>query len=127
MDRPNTIVSAIYGYTVCLIAILLFVAGSVGFVNNAFRTANLGFEGSHYRMGVRRADAPVAYAPTGIAQRRDSFRGATIERGRRNAVRGLVVSLVLLIISVVIFRWHWRWLNAPAFQRSELPNTIAGS
>jgi hypothetical protein len=126
MDRSHTIVSAIYGYTVCLIAILLFVAGSVGFVNNAFRTANPGLEGSHYRMGVRRADAPIVSAPFAIAQPPNTFRGGMIARGRLNAVRGLVVSLVVLIISIVLFRWHWGWLNAPALQRSESPKAIEG-
>lgn len=129
MDRSHTIVSAIYGYTVCLIAILLFVAGSVGFVNNAFRTANPGLEGSPYRigMGVRRADPPAVSAPFGMAQPPNRFHGAMIARGRLNAVRGLVVSLVVLIISVVLFGWHWRWLNAPAVQRSDSPKAIEGS
>ncbi len=124
VDRSNNTVPAIYGYTVCLIAVLLFVAASVGFVNGVFRTVNPGFEGSHHRMSVpwSRPDgfhgtvpgvAQTGSAPGSMDQRRDTFRGATIARARLNAVRGLAVSLVLLIISIVLFRGHWRWLNAP--------------
>lgn len=124
MDRSSNTVSAIYGYTVCLIAVLLFVAASVGLVNGVFRTMNPGFEGSHHRMsmpwsrthgfqGTLPRVAQTGSAPGSLAQRRNTFRGAMIVRARLNAVRGLVVSLVLLIISIVLFRGHWRWLNAP--------------
>lgn len=123
MDRSNNTVPAIYGYTVCLIAVLLFVAASVGFVNGVFRTVNPGFEGSHHRismpwsrphefLGTVSTVAQSGSAPDSMNQRRNAFRGAMIARARLNAVRGLVVSLVLLIISIVLFIGHWRWLNA---------------
>jgi hypothetical protein len=109
MDHSNNTVRAIYGYAVCLIAVLLFVAASVGFVNGVFRTVSPGFEGSHHRMSLPWSGS----APGSIEQRRNVFRGAMITRARLNAVRGLVVSLVLLIISIALFSGHWRWLNAP--------------
>jgi hypothetical protein len=124
MDRSNNTVPAIYGYTVCLIAVLLFVAASVGFVDGVFRTVNPGFEGSHHRMSVPWSRphgfqvtvpsvARTGSAPDLMGVRRNTFRGAMIARARLNAVRGLVVSLVLLIISIALWRGHWRWLNAP--------------
>ncbi len=140
MDRSNSTVSAIYGYTVCLIAVLLFVAGSVGFVNGVFRTVSPGLGGSHHRMGMRwsrphgfhgfgqrggrygqlnaaQGTSPdVAQTGSAIgatAPRPNTFCSAMIARARLNAVRALVVSLVVLIISIVLFRGHWRWLNVP--------------
>jgi hypothetical protein len=100
MDRSNNTESAIYGYTVCLIAVLLFVAASVGLVNGVFRTMNPGFEGSHHRMsmpwsrthgfqGTLPRVAQTGSAPGSLAQRRNTFRGAMIARARLNAVRGL--------------------------------------
>jgi|ERR1700729_2886530 hypothetical protein len=133
MDRSNNIVPAIYGYTVCLIAVVLFVAGTVGIVNNVFRTMNPGFEGSRHRMSMRWSrphgfrvlgqrqlnttqstppDVVQTGSATGVmAQRPNTFRGAMIARARLNAVRALTVSLVLSIISIVLFTGHWRWLN----------------
>ena len=124
MDRSSNTVSAIYGYTVCLIAVLLFVAASVGFVNGVFRTVNPGFEGLHHRTsmlwsrphGFQGAVPSVAHtgsATGSMDRRRNTFRGAMIAQARLNAVRGLVVSLVLLVISIALFGGHWRWLNAP--------------
>jgi hypothetical protein len=122
MDRSNTTVPAIYGYTVCLVAVLLFVAASVGIVNNVFRTVNPTFEGSHHRISMRwsRPHGLHGFGQRGgdVAQ---TGRGAMIARGRLNAVRALVVSFVLLVISIALFTGHWRWLNARRGGLTALP------
>jgi hypothetical protein len=93
MDRSSNTVSAIYGYTVCLIAVLLFVAASVGLIDGVFRTVNPGFEGSHHRMsmpwsrahgfqGTLPSVAQTGSAPGSVAQRRNTFASAS-ERGTR--------------------------------------------
>jgi hypothetical protein len=126
------IVPAIYGYTVCLIAGLLFVAGSVGVVNGAFRSVSPSIAGSHHRTSMRWS-RPHRFqsfgqrrgvsAPGSMDQARNAFRGAAIARARLNAARALVVSLVVLLISIVLFRGHWKWLNAP---RAGLATAHAG-
>src|ERR1700729_4359213 len=119
-NSSNNTVPAIYGYTVCLIAVLLFLAGSIGVVNNAFRTVNPGL-GSHHRMSMGWLHSRGFH---GFGRREGAFgrlnaaQGtspdvARTARARLNAVRALTVSLVLLIISIVLFRGHWRWLNGP--------------
>lgn len=110
MGPSNNTVPSIYGYTVCLIAVLLFVAASVGFVNGVFGTVNPSFEGSHHRVSLPWSRSHGFHGRvSGLAQ--TGFAPGSM--GQRRSIRGLVVSLVLLLISIALFRGHWRWLNAP--------------
>ncbi len=40
-------------------------------------------------------------------------RDAMIGHSRLAAVRSFVVDLVLIAVAVLLFGWHWRWLNEP--------------
>ncbi len=136
----SSVVASIYGYLVCLIAVLLFVGNSAGFINNAFRIASPGLSEMHGphmfvrsfgprggfgpglppEPGIEVGQVPV---PAGVSpspgpsgkpetQRLDIVRSEILGEGRLNAVRGLVVNIVLLIISVLLFRAHWTWLGS---------------
>ena len=146
---PNRIVSSIYGYGVCLIAIVVFLVSVAAFVSSAFRTADpalgahrqravmRGFGGPQSFMHRGRFGEPGRYghrrtygssgAPRGTrmnaaqgvsptsssSQRVIAFRNARIARDRLEAVRSLTISFVLIVVSVLLFLGHWRWLNAP--------------
>jgi hypothetical protein len=158
VDRSR-IIPTIYGYAVCLIAIIVFLISISGFVNNIFRTGYPGSEGfhgriathgfragrfkhsafGHWSMGHRsfgrrglghgafnqrsglpgtsqRALPNATQGSPAIGaqnQRFANFRNAFIARARLNAVRLLAIDFVLLIVSVLLFVGHWRWLNHP--------------
>jgi hypothetical protein len=96
--REPGVVGSVYGYLICVIAILLFIRSGAGFVNSAFALA-----------GVPTAWHPYHGAAMGMA----SHFGAGAGRGHLFALRGLVVNALLLTIAVLLFRWHWRWLQQP--------------
>jgi len=143
--QRSSIIGDIYGYLVCLLAIVIFVHSAAGFVNSAFgfagaRVAAHGFPapmmmiaarqpGGGMRIwsggmrppwtgGMYRHRGPGAVVPPNPA--------ATLQPGAPNVlptvtvarmrphgpiVRGLVLDLILMILAVLLFRWHWRWLQ----------------
>jgi hypothetical protein len=132
MDTKPNRVPQIYGYTVCVIAVVMVLICASVIVNNLFDLANpiqagLGFESSissfeAYKATYQKDQRAVA-GGTGGEVRPDTLSEATL-RARYEAVRAdriarvrfqswkaIVTSGLLLLISVVLFVLHWRWVR----------------
>jgi hypothetical protein len=125
--RNYGIIANVYGYLICVVAVLLFIHSAAGFVNSAFRFAGpSGMRHHHrvaaiygpgserwawHRMQPQALSKPGAVAPSvpGTFGARAAARG----RWELAAVRGLVLNLILLAIAALLFRWHWHWLQRP--------------
>ena len=119
----------VFGYLVCLLATIIFFVSVAAIVNNAFQVVH---PTAQPRMFVRhmgsRFGGPTwvgrrnqqAQAPLGSGSGADA-RAPGLDRGplrdhfiagaRYNAVRRLVVALVMLALSIVVFRRTFFWLN----------------
>ena len=126
--QRSSIIGDIYGYLVCLLAIVIFVHAAAGFINSAFGAT--GGQG----MGFHRTVLMTMRGGPGGPMWRGQMRGA-MPRWNMNpgvamspppgapqvqaalrlrhgpSVRGLVLNAVLLLIAVLLFGWHWRWLQ----------------
>jgi len=139
--QRTSIVADIFGYIVCLLAVAIFFISAAGVVNNAFRVVHptaqhrmfAGFNtgrgfGMHRRFGLEprfgggwmgrqsgQTQAPLAsQSATGTqtpAMNRETMRARFIADARYDAVRRLVVALVMLILSIAVFRRTFQWLN----------------
>ena len=139
MDKPNR-VPQIYGYTVCLVAVITFLISANSLVQNAFTMANplqggqsrFGGEPSitsfeAYRATYERErpgpgpDAKSRAADTAseatMRTRYEALRTDRIERARFESLRSVTSSLLLLALSIALFTLHWRWLRGK--ERSE--------
>lgn len=120
----RSIIGSIYGYLVCLLAIVIVVHSAAGFVSGIFGMASPGAGfGPHAPMmgtGVMRAErapdyfffrTPPEFDPNmrGKIDIRAGMAGAE----RVQAARVFVVSLVLGVFAVFLFLFHWRWLENP--------------
>ncbi len=122
--KPNRIPQT-YGYTVCVIAVVTFLICTSVVVNNLFDfvnpiAASSGMESTYeiWRANYR----PPASAP-GVQPQRDTTSEVTLRRRyedlrqqrilrmRFEASKALVTSGLLLVISVVLFVLHWRWMK----------------
>lgn len=134
MERPNR-VAQLYGYAVCLIAVIVFLISANSLVENAFTLANP-LRGGGNRFGLEPAISSFeAYRATATRENRlnpnsgsatvpppdnvlraryDVLRADRIDQTRFEAERSLTTSGLLLLLCVVLFVLHWRWLRAAA-------------
>lgn len=132
MERPNR-VAQLYGYAVCLIAVVVFLTSANSFVDNLFSVANplrgsgdrfgaqpsvTSFEA--YRATVNReprvpgpagSAAPATVPDSVLRARYEALRADRIDQARFDAERRLTTSGLLLILSVALFIIHWRWVR----------------
>jgi hypothetical protein len=136
MERPSR-VAQLYGYTVCLIAVVVFLASTNSLLENAFtltnplqsRESEYGIEPSvssfeAYRTTYDRERqlraSPGAIvagdsAPEAVLRARyEVLRNDRIQRVRFRAQRALATSTLSLILAIALFAIHWRWLRAPS-------------
>jgi uncharacterized membrane protein YidH (DUF202 family) len=136
MERPSR-VAQLYGYTVCLIAVVVFLISTNSLVENAFTLANpvlareseYGIEPSvssfeSYRSTYDRdrqfRASPGAMVTTDsvpetvLRARYEVLRADRIQRVRFHAQRALAGSFLSLILAIALFVIHWRWLRAPS-------------
>lgn len=131
MDQPRWI-PQLYGYTVCLIAVVTILISLNSIVNNVFefaepemsREVTGEFGGRsleacrqrYVRMtGPSRADgtAVMAQLPPdstlmALCQEERADRVAAV---RHRALRSLVTSTLMLLVALLLFGVHWRWLR----------------
>ena len=130
VDRPNRIAQW-YGYSVCLVAVVVLLLTLTAMVNSLFTLANplhgendfgpalSSFEAyrathdqSQYldpteREAVRRAPPSDAELRT----RYTALRADRIERNRYGAQRSLVGAGLMTLFAAALFLFHWRWLR----------------
>jgi len=138
MDRINNRIAHIYGYAVCLTAIIVMFFAVRQIINASINLSNplRADMGGYSRMGLPLTDfelykvearrrprfpmypgaAPQAVQPADTAEAElrkqyDAERTAAIDSGRFQATRSLVANLLLLIFAVIAFGLHWRWLK----------------
>ena len=136
MQRINRI-AQVYGYAVCLVAILTILIGVTQIVNAAFnlssplraegfgRGGSLTSYSSYKREQLQRVNAPersragvtgrdsVTAVPTD-AEIRQMFEDERLEQignVRFRAMRTLVTSMLVILIATGLFFMHWRWLR----------------
>jgi hypothetical protein len=139
VDRANR-VAQLYGYTVCLVAVVTVLFAVPSSTNALFRLSDpLQAQGSFepilssfdaYKAtwergrGIPGADEAKPGTPPSEGELRQSYEALRADRiasNRYDARRSLVTSTLLLILALGLFAWHWRWL------RDRVPNPIGGA
>lgn len=135
MIDSNTRMAQAYGYVVCLIAVVVALIALAGTVNGLFDYADPVHSDRYGRSGMSvtsfnaykreyysRQPARAGSGPNGTAQR-DSVSDATlrqmyqedradqIDNTKFRALKALVSSVLLLLVSIVLFFFHWKWLR----------------
>ena len=139
MERPSWIPS-LYGYAVCLIAVVTLLIGTANFVEAIFVRANplqardyaygpggaslISFEAYRAtypselmtrptRTGPPREAAPGDTLTTAeLRARYEALRADRIGRASFEGTQRLVKHGLLILLAVVLFLTHWRWLRS---------------
>ena len=133
VERPER-VPQLYGYTVCLIALIWALASLMSMIGDAlsfsapelrsnsdfvFEPSVTSFEA--FRTTYDRArqfsspnpnDAKLDPVPEPELRRRyDAIRADRILRARFETTRELIIGILSLLIATGVFAFHWRWLK----------------
>lgn len=130
VDRPNRIAQW-YGYSVCLVAVVVLLMTLTAMVNSLFTLANPlqgendfgpsvssfeAYRATHHQspyMDPTEREAARRTPPTDaeLRTRYQALRADRIERNRYQAQRSLVSAGLLTLFAVGLFLFHWRWLR----------------
>jgi hypothetical protein len=132
VERPER-VPQLYGYTVCLVALCWALVSAVNIVESfltlsapAYRDRDFGIEPSvtsfeAFRTTYDRSRRIMSMDPREtkldslpepeLRRRYEALRADRIQRNTVAAQRSLTTSLFSLIVAVVLFVVHWRWLR----------------
>jgi hypothetical protein len=132
VERPER-VPQLYGYTVCLVCVLVAFASAVTLVDDLIALASPAhprgemaawaepsvtsfeaFRVSYDRvrqMNVGPGVAPEPIPEDELRRRYEGMRADRIERTRVAAYRSLTRSAFTLLVAALLFLIHWRWLS----------------
>jgi hypothetical protein len=136
VDRAHR-VAQLYGYTVCLVAVVTVLFAIPSIINSLFKLSDpLQAEGSFepilssfdaYKATWERArgfagrDEARPVPPPSEAELRQGYEALRADRiasNRYEARRSLVTSTFLLLLALGLFAGHWRWLRRRALDGS---------
>lgn len=122
----------LYGYTICLVAVLSFLFGAVNLVGGVLDIRELPYTRSYMggpslvslgaykidlmsEVGIEEASAAtVSLVPSDSTLQR-MFEAERLHRlalSHQVSRRTIVINLVLLVLATLLFTAHWRWLRA---------------
>ena len=129
VDRPNRM-AHLYGYTVCLISLIVALVTISSILNAFFDRANplqseVGFGTSlssfeSYKATYRREQAmfdrvegakPDTASEASLHARYDALVQDRLAATRYRTTKSITIGIIFLVISVTLFIAHWRWLR----------------
>lgn len=131
MEKSQKIATQVYGYTICVVAVITFliaVNAVVSAVLDRSDPLNAGwnFRGTpslasfeNYKMDilaspVKEESAKVAsYVPDDLTLRAmyEAAKSDTIQKVMHQSNRSLTTGILSILISIVLFVTHWRWMH----------------
>lgn len=138
VERPER-VPQLYGYTMCLVAVLVSLASLISVVEHALTLADPAQASSDwsgfiepsvtsfeaFRMTYERSQQMGGMPPVRslseeeLRRRYEALRDDRISTNRAAATRGLITSLITLALAAGLFVFHWRWLRRRVEVRPE--------
>ena len=113
----------VYGYIVCIIAVITFLTSLAGLINSVIdssdplytwgNTNNL----SSYEnfkadlMKSTKSDADFIQDDATLKQMFEDAKDYKIRQVKHQTKKSMIVSSILIVLSIVLFLVHWRWMK----------------
>ena len=115
----------VYGYAVCIVAVITFLISIAGIIfavmdlgdplyaaRNYNKVSLASFE--NYKMDMLKSpDEKQAWVPDDdtLKAMYEAEKDDVIRRVKHDSMRSLYINAVLIIICIVLFLTHWRWMR----------------
>ena len=132
MEKPNRVIQ-VYGYTVCVVAIITFLIAAANFVNAVIDLSDPIHAGSmydinrgpslasfeNYKMDMLKTQTEgekttvASYMPDDQTLRAmyGAAKDERIQTVRHSSIRNMTVAGIITLISVILFLTHWLWMR----------------
>jgi hypothetical protein len=129
MEKSQKIGAQIYGYTVCLVAVITLLITITTLVNALFDLQDplhSGWGGSpnlasyeNYKMEILRSSpkgegtTQSSYVPDENTMKAmyESAKADKIQSVKHNAYKSITISIILIVICSILFATHWQWMR----------------
>ena len=116
----------VYGYAVCLVAVITFIVCMAGMVNAVLDLGDPIHAGythpnspslasfDNYKMDILKSSKEEqAFVPDDQALQAmyEAAKADKIQDAKHSAHKNLIVNGLLIIISIILFLFHWRWMR----------------
>lgn len=131
MEKSQRITAQIYGYAICLVAVLTFIFATISLVNSIFDLGDPIHSGftpggspslasyENYKMDVMRMEQkgnetagmqPATDEQT-LKAMYEAAKNDKIQSAKHQANKSITISGIMIIIAFVLFFTHWRWMK----------------
>jgi len=131
MEKSTRIVSQVYGYAICLVAVITFIFSSIAFINSVLDLGDplhAGFTPAgapslssfeHYKMDVMKtyqkntdkAGETATLDDATLKRMYDAAREDKISASNHQSRKSLIISGIILLFSIILFITHWKWMR----------------
>lgn len=132
MEKPNRVIQ-VYGYTVCVVAIITFLICTANFVNAVIDLSDPMHAGSvyninrspslasfeNYKMDILKTQTEgekttaASFVPDDqtLKAMYNAAKEERIQTVRHNSIKNITVTGILNVISILLFITHWLWMR----------------
>jgi hypothetical protein len=123
MEKKNK-AAQIYGYVVCVVAVITFIIAIAALSSSLIdlgdplhsqyqnKTNLASFE--NYKVeAMKDIKQDAAYIPDDVTLKSmyEAERDSVIAQAKHHTKRNIMTNVILVIVSVLLFIVHWRWMN----------------
>lgn len=131
MEKSQRITAQIYGYAICLVAVLTFIFSTIALVNSFIDLGDPIHSGytpagspslasyENYKMDIMRMSQKgdesnkAQFLPDEqtLKTMYEAAKNEKIQSAKHQANKSIIISAILIIISFALFFTHWRWMK----------------
>ena len=131
MEKSQTVGAQIYGYTVCLVAVITFLISITSLVNAVIDLGDPLHAGwtrsgspslasfENYKMDILKSSqkgdesAKASYVPDDQTLRAmyEAAKTDKIQSVKHHANQSVIIGILLIVICIVLFVTHWHWMR----------------
>ena len=132
MDKPTRTSALVYGYAICLVAVITFlicVSTLISSISDMSDPIHAGFNMpgnpslasyDNYKMDMLKNKQPdgtakaAEFTPSEASMKvmYEAARNDKIEKVRFDSKKSITISIIMILLALTLFVTHWKWMQA---------------